>query len=206
MGKRGPAPKGEYPDKSAVLSTRISSELRERLEKAVEQSGLTLSREIEHRLRRTFHEEDRANDIFGSERNYRLMQAIAISINTAIDPENPDPDADWLDDPVLFEIVRRQVIKLLEHYRPPGATPTLSAFAELAAVEAPAALSHALQKADSTLPLDASKKQHRANLIKAALGNVTDRPTFVSGTADDFRRMAAQMSKGTKPTKPRKRR
>ena len=44
MGRRGPKPKGEYVDKSATLSTRISAELRAQLEGAVRSSGLKLSR------------------------------------------------------------------------------------------------------------------------------------------------------------------
>ena len=51
---RGPKAKGEYHDKSAVLSTRISSELRKMLEASVKKSGLTISREVEHRLRWSF--------------------------------------------------------------------------------------------------------------------------------------------------------
>lgn len=51
MGKRGTKAKGEYHDKSAVISTRITSELRKMLETSVKKSGLTISREIEHRLR-----------------------------------------------------------------------------------------------------------------------------------------------------------
>lgn len=51
MGKRGSVAKGEYQDKSAVLSTRITADLRKMLESSVKKSGLTISREVEHRLR-----------------------------------------------------------------------------------------------------------------------------------------------------------
>jgi hypothetical protein len=198
MGKRGPATKGEYLGKSAVLSTRITPELRAHLEDAVKRSGLTLSREIEHRLRRTFHEDEKIAEGFGSRRNRALMKMVAMAMQTAWNPDRPD--AEWLDDPWMFEQVVRLVNNVLEGARPQGVIPPLSwgplnAAAELSAMDTPARLWREIQHADASLPLNASGPRHVANLIKSDLGEVASRPQIFEGTAKDFRRKADEMEK-----------
>ena len=117
MGKRGPPPKGEYADKSAVLSTRISAELRVHLENAAKASGSTLSREIEHRLRRTFQEEKTTAEMFGGLQNYRLMQLVGVAMGLR---EQERESADWLNDPSLFLQVLRSVQSMIfERTSPP---------------------------------------------------------------------------------------
>lgn len=192
MGKRGPAPKGEYADKSAVLSTRISADLRTQLEKAVKVSGLTLSREVEHRLRRTFQEDKNAVEGFGTRRNLALMKTVAQATQIAFNPAHPD--ADWMDDPLMFEMVVRIINQLLEGIRPAPA-PELAAFAELATIDSPAWMWRHIQQGDASLPFGVSSGQSIVNRIKAELGDVADRPKFFEGTADDMRRRAAELDK-----------
>jgi hypothetical protein len=115
--RRGPAPKGEYADKAATISTRITAELRVRLERATKSSGRTLSQEIENRLRQTFVEEDRLIDRFGSERTARVLQIVASVLHEVRDPENPK--ADWLDNPRTFELGLDAIHWTLEPVRPP---------------------------------------------------------------------------------------
>lgn len=174
MGKRGPTPKGEYADKSAVLSTRISTELRAQLEKAVKRSGLTLSREVEHRLRRSFQEETRYAETFGNKRNYRLMQLVGIAM-TLRDPDRRG--ADWLGDPELFVQVLATIHNLLWAVRPAGTEEQLTAAgwqAEMTAEEIWATI----QEADETIPLKASVSQDRANKFKVDLGPLLDRVKY----------------------------
>lgn len=191
MGKRGPAPKGEFGDKSAVLSTRISAELRAALEASVEKTGLTLSREIEHRLRRTFQEEETIDAAWGSQRNYRLMQMAGLAITAAWNPENPE--ADWLTDPVAFEIALRTVVSILEAVRPPGGVPKLDAFAEFSTINGPAKMWKGVQNADASLPLSDKGRKHLANRIKSDLGDVTSRPQIFEGTAAEMRAEADRL-------------
>jgi hypothetical protein len=196
MGKRGPSAKGEFGDKSAVLSTRISAELRAALEASVERTGLTLSREIEHRLRRTFGDEEKIEAVFGSERNYRLMQMAALALQQAWNVENPD--ADWLDDPVAFEIAIRTVNRILEAVRPPGGAPQLDNLAELSAMQAPARLWQDVQAADPSLPLSDTGRKHLANRTKSALGPIADRPRIFSGNADELQAEVLRIEKALK--------
>lgn len=72
MGKRGPAPRGEYGGKigrTAVLSTRLQPDTRVRLSVAAKSNGRSLSQELEHRLRGSFIEEDKVVDFYGSQSN-----------------------------------------------------------------------------------------------------------------------------------------
>jgi hypothetical protein len=97
----GPVPKGEYSGMSAVLSTRITPDLRSWLEKASKQSGRTLSQEIENRLRQTFVDEEKLADQFGSYRTALILRVVANVLNGMPNPENLN--AEWLDDAVAFD-------------------------------------------------------------------------------------------------------
>ena len=84
MGKRGPQPRGEYGGKirrTAVLSTRLH-DTRSRLVAAKEASGRSLSQELEHRLRRTFIDDDKAVDFYGSESNAAIVKLIGSVIQS----------------------------------------------------------------------------------------------------------------------------
>src|SRR5665213_3311745 len=118
MGKRGPSPQGEYSGKSKVFSTRIRADLRSSLDAAAKVSGRSLSQEVEHRLRRTFVDEDRSENAFGSRRNYLLMRMAATALQSAQNPQNPK--AEWLDDPVAFDQAMKFLNAVLKQVRPKG--------------------------------------------------------------------------------------
>ena len=189
MGRRGPAAKGEFGDKSAVLSTRISAELRAALEKSVAESGLTLSREIEHRLRRSFDDDRMASEGFGTRRNRALMKMIALSMQTAWHPDKPD--AEWLDDLWLFHQTIARIVHILMAVRPAGDLnpPTNEKvrhqLEQVDPMERAGDIWHFIQRADSSLPLTEKDPSYRLfNRLKADLGEVAHRPEIVEGTAE----------------------
>lgn len=122
MGKRGPAPKGEYASQNSVLSVRITFDLRSRLDEEVAKNGKGLSREVEHRLRRSFYDDDKINDYFGSRRDYAILKLIHSSIEAVANLE--DPNADWTKDPYLFSQAVQAVNTVLEMIRPNGEIPS----------------------------------------------------------------------------------
>src|SRR6266851_2066207 len=202
MGKRGPAAKGEFGDKSAVLSTRISAELRAALEKSVAQSGLTLSREIEHRLRRTFSDDEKISEGFGTRRNRAFMHIAAMLTQTL--HRKDQPAAEWLDDPWLFEQYVIKLNALLEAFRPPGvASPPANVFGtpildneevhRHVARASVALLVSAVQNADASLSL-VPEKRGKLNLLKADLGPIAARSEIVSGNADELRELAQKLA------------
>jgi hypothetical protein len=78
MAKRG-RPTGPAGRKSAQLSIRIAPDLRAKLEAVVraDESGRSLSQEIEARLRLSFGEEQRRQDEFGGPTTYWLFRILA---------------------------------------------------------------------------------------------------------------------------------
>jgi hypothetical protein len=205
MGKRGPAPKGEYAGQTAVLSTRISPELRSRLEAEVESTGKTLSREIEHRLRRTFIEDDKIEAAFGGRQNYALMKVIAMVLESWHNPA--DIQSDWRSDPVAYDQVCRKIMGVLKAMRPPGEGVALSelesAIADLKAVEDPARAIQAIQNADDALPLAGRRRDQVLSSIKGDLGSLIERPKISYGTADQLR-ASAKLNEKEPPLGPKK--
>jgi hypothetical protein len=120
MGKRGPQPKGEYGRKSgrtAVLSTRLQVDTRERLVAAAANKR-SLSQELEHRLRRTFIEDDKAVDFYGSERNAAVLKLIGVTIQS-VTARSPSNNKDgWLSDQWLFDEVMDAIKHVLLWFRP----------------------------------------------------------------------------------------
>src|SRR5436190_20191158 len=110
MGK-GPRPKGEYAGKSSVFSTRIRPDLRKNLERAAKASGRSLSQEVEHRLRRSFVEDEKVAEAFGDRRTYRLMRLMSDAIQLSQNEEN---DGHWLDDPFRFRIALAAMRSVVE--------------------------------------------------------------------------------------------
>lgn len=83
MGVRGPQPKGEYGRKivrTAVLSTRLQPDTRARLSQAARANGRSVSQELEHRLRRTFIDDDKAIEWYGSDQTEAVVKLIGATI------------------------------------------------------------------------------------------------------------------------------
>jgi hypothetical protein len=107
MGRRGPPPKGEYGGKigrTAVLSTRLQPDTRARLVAAKTASGRSLSQELEHRLRRTFIEEDKAVEFYGTEQNAAVVRLIGATIQSAAVRISTKGKHEWLKEQWLFEL------------------------------------------------------------------------------------------------------
>jgi hypothetical protein len=113
---RGPVPRGEYAGKSSVFSTRIRPDLRQKLEEGAKKSGRSLSQEIEHRLRRSFVEEEKISDAFGDRRTFLIMKLIAMGINYP--KSNGERNVSWLDDAYYFDLSIGTALSILEAIRP----------------------------------------------------------------------------------------
>ncbi|CAN7732594.1 hypothetical protein [Mesorhizobium sp. LjNodule214] len=183
MGKRGPAPKGEYENKSNVLSTRIRGDTRAHLVAAAKASGRSLSQEIEHRLRRTFIDDARIEDAFGGRRNYLLMRMVALAAESAF--RFTGRESNWLDEPVAFDAAFKMIQEILTAIRPVGSTDDPSwdenDRTKLAQVWSDITWSD-VQTADPTLPLDSPIEDAREALfngmLKTDLGPLVNRPRY----------------------------
>jgi hypothetical protein len=186
MGKRGPQPKGEYGGKvgrTAVLSTRLQPDTRKRLVAATVVSGRSLSQELEHRLRRTFTEDDKAVDFYGSLSNAAIVKVLGAVIRSTCtswlaktaDGWVPDVHKDpgeWLRDPKLFEEVLRAIVHALMWFKPKGSRDEQFLFYHSTAER----IINEIRAADPSLPMDKrSTPQHAMALLKDGLGDLARR-------------------------------
>ena len=196
MGKRGPAPKGEYAGQTSVLSTRLTPELRSRLEEEVaKKPNNTISREVEKRLRASFVEDDEIASAFGSRENYALMRMIAMILEMWHNPA--DMTADWRNDPTAYDQVCQKINNVMSAMKPKGVSKKLSeleqAIAGLKSVEDPARLLLAIQNAPAAIPLDGKRRTQVLSLLKGDLGDMANRPEIFFGTADQMRAHAERL-------------
>lgn len=174
MGKRGPVPRGEYTNKSRVLSTRIREDTRAVLEEAARESGRSLSQEIEYRLRRSFDGDRIISEKFGSRQNYAVLRLLAALFDTA-----PREGRTWLNDPANFDHIRRSIMAVLDALRPTEA-PEASDWDEFLGDLNAAALADELAVADASMPPEGAG--NALNYIKADLGEAAGRLKSLEGS------------------------
>ena len=185
MGKRGPQPKGEYGRKirrTAVFSTRLQPDTRERLVSAAKASGRSLSQEVEHRLRRTFSEDDKAVEFYGSQSNAAILKLIGAVIQSTCtswlvktaEGWVPDLDKDpgeWLRDPRLFNGVLTAIVHTLMWFKPSAGREDQFLFYHSTAEK----IINEIRSADLSLPMPKrSKRQHAMAVLKDKLGELVD--------------------------------
>jgi hypothetical protein len=185
MGRRGPQPKGEYVGQTAVLSTRITPALRAQLEAAANESGTTLSREIEHRLRRTFLEDKSIVEVFGSARNFALMRLLAASLEFVRNLKKRD--ADWTADAYTYDQVVRAITRSLEMFRPAGEIPRGEDALDRGGTKQgdvkAALLVEEIKNAPLGLPLnERSKHKRMVARLRSDLGDLPERATLPFAT------------------------
>jgi hypothetical protein len=161
MAKRGPVPRGEFHNKSAVLSTRIREDTRAALERAAAASGKSLSQEIEYRLRSSFDKDRVISAEFGNRQNYALLRLLASLFDSA---PNEGP---WLHDPENFNHILDSINRVLIALRPNGADSDAETDRLVGELNA-AALADELARADPSMPPD--QAANRFNYVKAGLG------------------------------------
>jgi hypothetical protein len=197
---RGRKPRGAYKQKSTVFSTRLRAETKAKLEGAAKAHGHSLSQEVEHRLIRSFDEEERITERFGGRKNYAVLRLISALMETVYDLNLSGKT--WLDDPVLFDRFVMMVNTVLAELKPPPAVQETSEFemalGRMKSGQDAALALLAVRDAAPDLPLDIANP---APFIRADLGDVADRigrqpgRRFVTGTSEDFRRAAEEMRK-----------
>ena len=185
--KRGRPPLGEFENKTATLTTRITAELREALGNAAKGNGRSISQEVERRLRDSFDDKrildrrERVQRPFGGPENYALFRLISMA------RQNVELVArkTWMDDPYTFEQVLSAATTIWGSFRPEGeaAAPTNMKFpadpATLGYSAAWGALSQ-VTLADPEIPLPRkgvrySREATAASVIRRDLGKLTER-------------------------------
>ena len=115
--RRGRPPRGPYANKRKTLSTRITSTLRTRLEEAAEESGRSLSQEIEFRLEQSFADDQAKHEAFGGKHVYALMRLLGSAVSLI----ETGTGRKWRDDLVTYHQVKATIDKLLYGLGPASA-------------------------------------------------------------------------------------
>jgi hypothetical protein len=183
MGKRGPQPKGEYGGKigrTAVLSTRLQPDTRARLSEAAKTNGRSLSQELEHRLRRSFIEEDNVVDFYGCQPNAAIVKLLGAVIQSTCTnwlmktrdgwvPDVHKEPREWLRDPKLFDQVLTAIVHALMWFRPGGGRDEQFLFYHSTAEQ----IINEIRSADPSLPITKrSMRQHAMAMLKDKLGDL----------------------------------
>jgi hypothetical protein len=187
MGKRGPAPKGDF-QQSVMLTCRVQPDTLARLNRA---AGLrSRSQEVERRLRDSFIEEDKRGD----PETVAFLEYLNAVIQTI--GRIKKPEARWFNDLYLFEQTRQALIDGIELFRPEGAPLTNeeirdaggSAQGRVAARET----IREMQIADPALSLTrGSKRQHVLGRLRYQLGPIAERLRPWGRTAEQERQLHA---------------
>jgi hypothetical protein len=176
MGKRGPQPKGEYGRnvvRTAVLSTRLQPDTRARLSQAARANGRSASQELEHRLRRTFVEDDKAIEWYGSDQTAAVVKLIGATIQSAsARVSSKGRKYDWLAEQWLFDDVVSAIEHALLWFRPGGdggrRRITLTSGTDRAEQ-----LIEEIRSADPSIPITkASTRQHAMAMLQDKLGDL----------------------------------
>ena len=179
MGKRGPKPKGEYGrhgGRTAVLSTRLQPDTRARLVAAAKAKGRSLSQELEHRLRWTFTEDDKAVDWYGSGQTAAVVKLIGATIQSASARVSTRGKHDWLTEQWLFDDVMDAIAHVLLWFRPGGDSGGRSITLSSGTNKADKLMDE-VRLADPSLPITkGSTRQHALAMLKDKLGDLANGP------------------------------
>ena len=191
MGKRGPRPKGEYGRhvrRTALFSTRIQPDTRARLFSAATASGRSLSQEMEHRLRRTFVEDDKVIEFYGNNETAAVVKLIGAVIQSTATTISPNRKYEWLKDQFVFDNVMLAIRHVLLWFRPGGDSGLREITLGTATTQVDQLIDE-ISSSDPALPITTgSTRQHSLAMLKDKLGKlVTTRNPY-----DDLR----------KPTRP----
>jgi hypothetical protein len=167
-----------------VLSTRLQRDTRARLSEAAKANERSLSQELEHRLRRTFTEDDKIIDFYGSQPNGAILKLLGAVIqatgtswlvktaNGWVPDIHKDP-GEWLRNSKLFDQVLTAIIHTLLWFKPGGGADQqvlhYNSIAERILGE--------IRAADPSVPmLKRSTRQHAMAVLKDGLGELAYRP------------------------------
>lgn len=114
MPRRPDSPNGA---KSRPIAIRLPPGLRPQLERACEESGSTISREIENRLRLSFEIQEREKEKFAGPTNYWLLRVIANQIQTV---ERFAGGKRWWEDVYTFNQVMLLIDTIFGFFKPDG--------------------------------------------------------------------------------------
>ena len=109
------------------LNMRTTRETRERLEATAAANGRSLAQEVEARLERSFAQDQRLEDVFGSADLFGLLRAVGTAMDAAgksagfMSTRSPAGARGWIDHPYAYDQALQVAVRVLDALRPLGA-------------------------------------------------------------------------------------
>ena len=186
----GRTPRGEFAGKSEVMSVRIRPDTKKRLVTAAEASGRSPSQEFEHRLRRTFDDDDGVGLVYGDRKTKALMELMGAAIRSIQNFKNSK--ADWTEDSYLFNQARIAVNGILDLFQPigapEGADDSVDSGPHKQGLAKAKAIVQDMWTVDAAKHIAKSTKRERMlSAMRNDLGTLADRSTINGYTAEKTR-------------------
>jgi hypothetical protein len=140
---------------------------------AAKTNNRSVSQELEHRLRRTFIDDDKSIEWYGSEQTAAVVKLIGATIQSAaVRASSKGKGYNWLTQQWLFDDVMSAIEHTLLWFRPGGDSGrrriTLSSGTDRAD-----RLINEIRSADPSIPItEGSKRQHAMAMLKDKLGDL----------------------------------
>jgi hypothetical protein len=131
---------------------------------------------LEHRLRRTFIDDDRAVDFFGTEQNAAVLKLIGVTIQSTGTRILRNKKYEWLKEQWLFDDVVDAIVHMLLWFRPGGDSGRHGVTISSTTDRADQLISE-IRSADPSLPITkGSTRQHAMAGLKEKLGDLARDP------------------------------
>jgi hypothetical protein len=131
---------------------------------------------LEHRLRRTFIDDDKAVEFYGSDRNEAVLKLVGVTIQSAAARSPSNNKVQWLDEQWLFDEVTDAIRHMLLWFRP-GGDSVRNKITLSSTTDRIDGVIDEIRAADPSLPITKrSTRQHSMAMLKDKLGGLVDRP------------------------------
>jgi hypothetical protein len=114
------------PSDTVGLTLRLKESLRSELERSAKERGASLNSEVVHRLERSFDQDQRLEDVFGSADLFGLLRAVGTAMDAAgkyagfMSTRSPEGARGWIDHPYAYDQAVQAAERVLDALRPHG--------------------------------------------------------------------------------------
>jgi hypothetical protein len=155
-----------------VLSTRLQPDTRAWLVAAAQANARSLSQELEHRLRRTFADDNKAVEFYGTGQTAAVVKLIGATIHSAAARGSAQKKHDWLKEQWLFDDVMDAIAPVLMWFRPGGDSGRREIKLSSGTNRARQLIDE-IRASDPSLPITKrSTRQHAMEMLKDKLGDL----------------------------------
>jgi hypothetical protein len=123
---RGRPPVPAETRKRNNVTIRMRDELKAKVEQSADAHQRSISQEIERHLERSFDQDQRLEDVFGSADLFGLLRVVGAAMDVAgksaafMATRSPEASRGWIDHPDAYDQALQAAVDVLQRLRPPG--------------------------------------------------------------------------------------